>query len=417
MASAASLSEPQVLAHAKRRLFPDADESNAYAVCDTQFAIDEWLPGHPISPTVREQLAPFNHVRLGSGYPDLVGVRTLESDLLAVERFGDQPPLVAVEAKGYTDAGGVDVERGVVQAYDRLHEANAAYVAAPVAAISESTRTIARELNVGVLGVTQEGTVEPLEVPRVVGNRTSDEATAIRFQATAQGVADRSFGLNHPKNYLAVPLALYHPDETETVLAERVVRATDDALRGAAFLGLIEERPDRTRLTPLGEEVVRFALSQYESIDSALAVFEDWQGSPTRFCDLAPNWGLLTRRVVWTYPATQLLVEELQTMYDDGVRDPSLVDLVEWLHVHHPTFTVELFVRGTDDARSRVLDETGTLQVDELADGNVFHAPTVFQLKAMLFHAGILADRGAEPHRLDPTTDSWRLREPLEVVP
>ncbi|MFC4246255.1 hypothetical protein ACFOZ7_04500 [Natribaculum luteum] len=416
MASAASLSEPQVLAHAKRRLFPAADEPNAYAVCDTQFAMDEWLPGRPISPTVREQLAPFNHVRLGSGYPDLVGVRTLESDLLAVERFGDQPPLIAVEAKGYTDAG-VDVERGVVQAYDRLHEANAAYVAAPVAAISESTRTIARELNVGVLGVTHSGTVEPLEVPRVVGNRTSDEATAIRFQATAQGVADKSFGLNHPKNYLAVPLALSHPDETETVLAERVVRATDDARRGAAFLGLIEEHPDRIGLTPLGEEVVRFALSQYESIDDALAVFEDWQGSPKRFCDLAPNWGLLTRRVVWTYPATQLLVEELQTMHDDGIRDPSLVDLVEWLHVHHPTFTVELFLRGTDDVRSRVLDETGTLEVDELADGNVFHAPTVFQLKAMLFHAGILADRGAEPHRLDPTTDSWRLREPLEVVP
>jgi len=37
----------------------------------------------------------------------------------------------------------------------------------------------------------------------------------------------------------------------------------------------------------------------------------------------------------------------------------------------------------------------------------------VFQLKAMLYHAGILAERGAEPHRLDPGTDSWRLRHPV----
>lgn len=255
-----------------------------------------------------------------------------------------------------------------------------------------------------------------VEVPRIVGNRTSDDATAIRFQATAQGVADRSFGLNHPKNYLAYPLALYHPDDTERVLAERVVRAVDDARRGATYLGLIEERPNRDDLTPLGEEVVRFALHRYESVDAALRVFEDWRGSRTRFCDLAPEWGLLIRRVVWAYPATQFLVEELQTMHDDGVREPSLVDLVEWLHVQHPTFTVELFLRGTDDVRSRVLDADGDLQVGELKDGNVFHSPTVFQLKAMLYHAGVLTDRGAEPHRLDPTNDLWTLREPLEFI-
>ncbi|MFC7137637.1 hypothetical protein [Halobaculum litoreum] len=412
MATAASLSEPQVLAHAKARLFPD-DEPETYAVCDTQFAMDEWLPGRPIEPAVRERLAPFNHVRLGSGYPDLVGVRDLEADLLAVERFGDQPPLVAVEAKGYTDGGAVDAERGVVQAYDRLGEANAAYVAAPVDAVSQSARTLARELNVGVLGVAVDGEATALEVPRVVGNRTSDEATAIRFQATAQGVADASFGLNHPKNYLAVPLAVYHSTDTDTVLADRVVAATTAARRGASFLGLVEARPDRLRLTPLGEEVVRFALHRYGTVDAALAAFDDWKRSRRRFCDLAPDWGLLTRRVVWAYPATQLIVEELQTMADDGYPAPTLVQLVRWLHTTHPTFTVELFLRGTEDARARTLDAEGDLRTAELTDGSVYHSPTVFQLKAMLYHAGIVTDRGAEPHRLDPTTDVWALREPL----
>ncbi|MDG5776981.1 hypothetical protein QA599_11040 [Haloarculaceae archaeon H-GB1-1] len=247
----------------------------------------------------------------------------------------------------------------------------------------------------------------------MVGNRTSDDATAIRFQATAQGVADASFGLNHPKNYLGVPLALAHPEETDAVLTERVVGATADARRGAAFLDLVEERPDRTVLTPLGEEVVRFALDRCGSVDAALEEFDDWRRSRKRFCDLAPEWGQLTRRVVWAYPATKLLVEELQTMHDDGITDPSLVQLVEWLHVHHPTFTVELFLRGTDAVRRRVLDADGELQVAELADGAVFHSPTVFQLKAMCYHAGILAERGAEPHRLDPERDSWRLRNPV----
>lgn len=67
--------------------------------------------------------------------------------------------------------------------------------------------------------------------------------------------------------------------------------------------------------------------------------------------------------------------------------------------VQHPTFTVELFLRGSDDVRFRVLNEEGDLQATELENGNVFHSPTVFQLKAMLYHGGILQERGAEPHR------------------
>jgi hypothetical protein len=412
--AAVDLSEPQVLAHTKRRLFPDADEPETYAVCDTQFATREWLPGVRIDDRIRETLAPFNHVRLGTGYPDLVGVRRLESEWLAVERFGDEPPLVAIEAKGYTDSG-VDTERGIVQAYDRLGEANAAYLAAPVAAVSATDRTLARELNVGILAVEPDGALEALEVPRVVGNRTSDEASAIRFQAGAQGVADRSFGLNHPKNYLGVPLACYHAGDTETVLADRVVGATDDARRGAEFLGLVELTPSGPELTALGREVVRFAVERYGSVDAALAEFETWKRSRTRFSKLAPEWGLLTRRVVWAYPATKLLMNELETMHGDGIVEPSLVDLVERLHVQHPTFTVELFLRGTEDVRSRVLDTDGELERAALRDGNVYHSPTVFQLKAMLYHAGVLTERGAEPHRLDPTSDVWALRHPLDA--
>ncbi len=414
MSSAArSLSEPHVLAHAKRQLFPPEDDSETYAVVDTQFSTEHWLRGERIEESVREELAPFNHVRIGGGYPDLVGVRTLEPEWLAVERLGEEPPLVAIEAKGYTDAG-VDTQKGIVQAYDRLHEANAAYLAAPAAVITGTDRTLARELNVGVLGVHTNGTVEPLEVPRIVGNRTTDEATAIRFQASAQGVADQSFGLNHPKNYLGYPLAHYAGGGTDALLSEyRVVNAVESARRGARFLGLVEDGPTGTELTPLGREVVRFAKRRHGSVEAALEEFETWYRSRKRFLELAPAWGQLARRVVFDYPATKLLVEEIQQMHEDGIPEPSLVDLVEYLHELHPSFTVELFLRGTGSVRSRVLTSDGELRSEPLSEGTVYHSPTVFQLKAMLYHTGILTERGSEPSRLDPETDVWALCEPV----
>lgn len=221
--------------------------------------------------------------------------------------------------------------------------------------------------------------------------------------------------LNHPKNYLAYPLAVYHGGETDSVVDERVVGATEGARKGASSLGLIDEEPPDVELTPLGREVVRFALDRYGSVDDALDAFHDWKRSQKRFCEIAPEWGLVARRVVWAYPATQLLVEELQTMYDDRVTTPSLVELVEWLHVQHPTFTVELFLRGSEEVRRRVLTEGGELRHTELTDGSVYHSPTVFQLKAILYHAGILESRGSEPSTLEPTTDQWTLRQPLST--
>src|SRR6056297_170410 len=380
MASAApELTEPHVLAHTKRRLFPDEDTENTYAVVDTQFAQERWVDDQRIDDEVRDRLAPFNHVQLGSGYPDLVGVRPGDNDLLAVDRVGEEPPLIAIEAKGYTGTQRPDVERGIVQAYDRLGEANVAFLAAPQDSLSQSARTLARELNVGILAVDGDGAVTAALEPRVVGNRTSSEASAIRFQASAQGVADKNFSLNHPKNYLAYPLAVYHEAGTDDVLAERVVKAVDGARTGAEFLDLITVEPDGVQLRPLGREVVRFALREYGSVDAALDVFADWKRSRTRFCDLAPKWGQLARRVVYEYPGTKLLVEELQTMHDDGIPEPTIVDLVEYLHHQSPTFTVELFIRGTDDVRQRVLDTDGDLQLDQLENGDVYHAPTVFQ--------------------------------------
>lgn len=412
MAAAGELTEPAVLAATKQELFtPEPD--NGYVVADTQFAQEQWVDDRIIDKETKSVLAPFNHIRVGSGYPDLVGVSHLDDNLLAVDRLGDGPPLIAIESKGYTQTTGVDIEGGVLQAYDRLHEANVAYVSAPLEAITQSERTLARELNVGVLGIDVDGASHVLERPRIIGNRTADEATALGFQAGAQGVTNKSFGLNHPKNYLAVPLAVYHDDETETLVDNHVVSAVNDAMRGALFLGLVVEAGPKFQLTTLGQEVVRFALREYDDIDSAFQQFEGWQRSRKRFIDIAPQWGQLTRRVVFDYPATELLVTELQQMHDDGFEAPALIELVQWLHTQHPTFTVELFIRGDEGIRERVLTGDGNIRDHTLTDGNIYHSPTIFQLKAMLYHAGILTERGSEPANINPATDVWKLREPL----
>jgi len=413
--SAASLSEPHVLAHTKRHLFSDAERG--YSVCDTQFAQSEWLAGEEIPSHIRDDLAPFNHVEVGGGYPDLVGVHPLSESYLSSEPTATEPPLVAIEAKGHSESGGVAIEKGLQQAYSYLHEANTAFLAVPADSISHDIHAAARELNVGVLGVSADGSLTPIETPRVVGNRTAEDASAIRFQATAQGVANKSFSLNHPKNYLGYPLALYHPDSTEEILSEYVVADVSGARKGAAFLDLIEETPPGDQLTPLGREVIRFTHSRYENVDAALGTFSDWHRSQQRFCDLAPEWGLVTRRIMWSYPATQVLVETLQSLHAAGMTTPSLIDLITELHKSKPTFTVELFVRGTDNARSEVLTDDGGLRKAALATGDHYHAPTVFQLKTMLYHAGFLTESGIEPHKLDPETDEWELREPLENSP
>jgi len=167
-------------------------------------------------------------------------------------------------------------------------------------------------------------------------------------------------------------------------------------------------------LTSLGEEVVRFALDRYGSADVALAEFENWQRSRKRFYDLAPEWGLLTRRVLWEYPATKLIVEELQALHEDGEPAPSLVGFVRRLHRFHPTFTVELFLRGTDDVRSRRSTLTVNCRSANSATATCTTHRLSSELKAMLYHAGVLTERGSEPNKLDPETDTWALREPLD---
>ncbi len=409
------MTEPEVLAATKNQLFSEIGPNSGYTVVDTQFSTDQWLDDVPVSREVTEALAPFNHVRVGSGYPDLVGAGSITNDAF----FGhsgdiDSPPLVVVEAKGYGSTGHVDTETGIVQAHDRLQEANLGFLAAPRSSISAETRALGRELNIGVLGVTEDQSVDVLEKPRVVGTQAGREASTIRFQAGPQRVADQSFHLNRPKNYLGYPFCVYHPEPTETVLEEYVVRDFKSARDGAAFLGLIEKQPDGSDvLSPLGEEVLRFGLQKHEqSLRSVLEEFKSWKGEQTRLTQLAPDWALIARRVVFAFPATQMLVKHIQELQNND-QPPTLPTVVEYLFDTSPTFAVEFFIRDTEEARSAVLTGDGDLITASLLESPVYRSVVAYQFKQMLYHSGILAESGSDSSNLEPQESDWRLEQPI----
>lgn len=414
MASLA-ITEPRVLATTKDQLFTGDETGSGYTVVDTQFLTDQWLNDVPIPQEVTETLAPFNHVRVGSGYPDLVGAGSIEDDSFRGHHGDiDSPPLTVVEAKGYGSTGQVDTETGIVQAHDRLQEANLGFLAAPHSSISAETRALGRELNIGVLGVTEDQSVEVLEKPRVVGTKVGQEASTIRFQAGPQRVADQSFHLNRPKNYLGYPFCVYHPEPTANVLEEYVVRDFKSARDGAAFLGLIEKQPDGSDvLFPLGEEVLRFGLQKHEqSLRSVLEEFKSWKGKRTRLTQIAPDWALIARRVVFSFPATQMLVKHIQELQNND-QPPILPTVVEYLFDTSPTFAVEFFIRDTEEARSAVLTGDGELITASLLESQVYRSVVAYQFKQMLYHSGILAESGSDSGNLEPQESNWRLEQPI----
>lgn len=409
------MTEPEVLATTKEQLFTGDETGSGYTVVDTQFSTDKWLNDIPIPQEVTETLAPFNHVRVGSGYPDLVGAGSIASNSFRGHHGNlDSPPLVVVEAKGYRSAGQVDTETGIIQAHNRLQEANLGFLAAPQSSISPNTRALARELNVGILAVTEDQSVDVLEKPRVVGTQVGREASTIRLQAGPQRVADQSFHLNRPKNYLAYPFCVYHPEPTENILEKYVVRDFRSARDGAAFLGLIEKQADGSDvLSPLGEEVLRFGLQKHDqSLNSVLEEFKSWKGKQTRLTQLASDWALVARWVVFSFPATQILINHIQGL-ESNDQPPTLPTVVEHLFDTSPTFAIEFFIRDTKEARSAVLTGDGDLTTASLLEPQVYRSVVVYQFKQMLYHSGILAESGSDSINLEPEESSWRLEQPV----
>ncbi|WP_188876546.1 hypothetical protein [Halarchaeum grantii] len=406
-----TLAEPTVLAAAKDALYPDVSERpDRYAVTETQFTTAIW-GSEPISPTIHERLQPFNSVRLESGEPDLLGVGMPHGEVL--NDGVASAPVVAVEAKGYRRSGAVDVARGIEQAHSRLSEVNLGYVAAPTAGVSETARALARELNVGIVGVEDAHSATVLEPARVTGaGEFSRGVEAIRFQARTNQFTAGSFPVNHPKNYLGYVLAAAAEGETDATYGEHVIRLPESGRRGAALFGLLDVRGE-DELTHLGAEVVRFARTRHGSVERALEEFDAWTGRSTRFTDLAPRWAQLARSVMMQYEPTKLLVDALEALHREGVREAGLPELVERACAINQPLAVEVCV--TEDAREAVLTRDGDLDTDALRDPHVYKTGLHFQYKAQLYHVGLVTDRGTDD-KSAVLDDTWRLEQPVGHV-
>jgi hypothetical protein len=246
-----TLTEPVVLAAAKQACYPSLETRNSntnYAVTDTQFAVQSWGDWH-IPETIRSRLQPFNAIRLNSGEPDLLGVGLPKVDVLNAD--ATDTPVLALEAKGdNTTPADADITQGIEQAHARCAEANLGYVAAPIQSVTDTARSLARDLNVGILGVHDLDTVECVEPARATGaGDFARDIQAIRFQATTHRLTEGSFPVNHPKNFLGYALALAADGPTLDIYTDHVINAVSGGRRGALLLGLVDDGPSGETLT------------------------------------------------------------------------------------------------------------------------------------------------------------------------
>ena len=403
-----ALPEPAVLAAAKETLYPATDEREKhYAVTETQFTQSTW-GGWEIPDSVRERLAPYNTIRLTGGEPDLLGVGV--PDIPVRDAEAADTPVIIVEAKGdNTDPSAADVSQGITQAHAHLAEANIGFVAAPRQSIDDADRALAREVNVGLIGAESAQTAAVLEPPRVTGAGDVTQAIdAIRLQASSHRFTEASFPLNHPKNYLGYALAVGAAEPTAEIFSEHVIDDVDGARRGAALLDLVDLGAESPGLTHTGAEVVRFAGAQYGSVEDALAKFAQWSGRRTRFTDLAPRWAQLARSVIVQYEPTRLLVEVLERLHADGIR-PATIDELAWqaCQINQPLAVEVLF---TQSERADVLTSAGEIDETVLRDPRVYKSGLHFQFKAMLYHVGLVTDRGTD-QKAAVLSDNWTLED------
>ncbi|MFW5950390.1 MAG: hypothetical protein ACOCR6_03535, partial [archaeon] len=279
--------------------------------------------------------------------------------------------------------------------------------------ITDTARALARELNVGIIGVETAHDATLVEPARVTGaGDFSTTIDAIRFQATTHHLTEGSFPVNHPKNYLGYVLALTADDNTRDIYADKVINSVSGGRRGAILLGLVDDRPDGETLTHLGAEVVRFARTRYGSLSAALDQFDAWTGRSTRFTELAPRWAQLARSIAIQYDPTQLIIEALERLHQTGTDNATIADVAaEACRINQP-LAVEVFF--TQNRRDDVLTADGDINDTMLHDPTVYKSGIHFQYKYQLYHVGLLTTGGTDEK--DKVLDNlWQLEQPTHL--
>jgi hypothetical protein len=321
-------------------------------------------------------------------------------------------PLGVIEAKGETKHNDQNSTRvAITQAHGHLGEANVGFAAVPKGDISENDRSLARELNVGLLAVGDER-VKIVERSRLVGTETTPTAETVRFHAQIGGTAVESLKKNHPKNALGYALAVQHSRDTAAVFMDYVIESVSDARLDAMALGLVTKSVNGPQLTPSGRDAVRTVRYHHNGLEAALERIDSLTGSSKRFIDVCPVMGTVVRQSLLSYPPTQVLVNTLSDLAKKGNREPSLAEVAKAVATEHPNFALDLFISTRSEDREQVLSDVDDeiIGTSGLTCGDVYSTHTTFQYKAMLYHVGLLTERGTgTKSKLDPTADIWAL--------
>jgi hypothetical protein len=372
-----SLAEAQVVRWLKRHLL----DRGLAGVVPGRILVDS-DPSYIHSPYARE-LEPMARVEVGGGRPDLLcsAART-EGSLVT-----------GFEVKAATR----DWMQGLAQARRYRAGVHHSYLAIPgrPTELEREAGPMARETGVGILALSNNAwhevtrPAEPIPLPWSLGRTT----------AALDGVpVARQLQLNHPLNYLVVPLLAATLPAGRGLLEELEVRWPDlgsagtrkHAIVGAASLRLID-----TNLDPTAEGLA------VADLMLALGFAPETRPSKrARLVDVAPALAAVARFVLLQQPAVQLVLRVLlkagcpvdlpRLAHDSILRDPSLGSA---LFLSDPSIEVHPGLPGT-----------------------AYNPTTVFKLKQNLWHAGLLATKfhataGGKATRYTPKEDFWALEE------
>lgn len=212
------------------------------------------------------------------------------------------------------------------------------------------------------------------------------------------------FYLNHPRNYLVVPIAVTHPLDTASLIQKHAAGSGSQAKSGAEVLGLINSDGS---LTERGETVVATSADLYESPTAALKDLHDLHGSSDRFIDERPQWAETAREIALAYEPARAIATILQDQGETTL--PEL--LVAISESTSEAFARDLFINSETEIPLKRLEAT-----DSLSHPSIYKGTVVFQLKSFLYHCGILKSRGVDTANLIPDKQTWALTEQAHSI-
>ncbi len=196
---------------------------------------------------------------------------------------------------------------------------------------------------------------------------------------------------NHAKNYAVVPLAVASSRDTTATLFEVAGGEAQAARDGAQLLGLL----NGTALTPAGRALRDAVIDAHGCIESGLTVFEDLYGRQTRLIDACPAVAKPLWEGITTHPALAALLEILSS--HGPVQLPALYSACRYSQVG--VLQAALIAPSTPPPA----DAGDPTETAFYASGTISH------LKSVLYHAGVLTERGKTTDSHDPCSDMWAL--------